>query len=585
MKSTGILKEYKHLLGLDILFDLSPDLLCLLNQNGCFLKTNKYLRQALGYSENEMHNRNFLDFIHPEDRENSIKQLEALARNEVVSQFKNRYRSASGLYKSFSWNAVQLPDKTFYASARDITQSLNIQNQLAKAITENQKLYDNSLDVFCVFDVEGRFIRVSKAAKTILGYNEQELLGKNFLDFVHPDDLASTIAIGRDIKSGNKKTNFENRYIHKNGSVVPLIWSAQWLPLENNAFATARDATEREKQKEKLYFNERRLAALLESGNDRIGILNADGIYQYISPSVKKFFNLGPDNFIGKTPFDFIHPDDVERIKSALAYILTTEEPVHVSPFRIQNGDGHWCWIETYATNMLNDPAIQGIVVNSRDISIKIKDEEEKRFAAENLRLSNERYQLVTEVTKDVIWDWNLETNQLSREKGFEKHFGYPTELKTTFGNSTWEAYIHPDDKERILKSIHNTINNPDEKFWREEYRFLKADGSVGFITDQGYIIRNAYKKAIRMVGAMHDITELKEKELCILKQNKQLREIAQINSHVIRRPVASILGLIDIFDKKAVTGKDNLEILEHLESCTQELDMVIRSINDITLD
>lgn len=86
------------------------------------------------------------------------------------------------------------------------------------------------------------------------------------------------------------------------------------------------------------------------------------------------------------------------------------------------------------------------------------------------------------------------------------------------------------------------------------------------------------------MVGAMNDKTELKEKELRILEQNQRLREIAQINSHVIRKPVATILGLMEIFDKTSVSGKQNLEIIQHLATTTQELDDVIKSINDKTI-
>lgn len=577
------MKGLNHIAGLDELLDLSPDLICLINEDGRFLKVNKFLRQALGYSEEELVAKHFLDFIHPEDKEDSLKQFEALARNKTLSLFKNRYRCSNGLYKSFSWNATQLPDKTFFASARDITHYLKIQSQLAKAITDNQKIYNNSLDVLCVLNAEGQFTKVSKAAKTVWGYDEQELLGKNFLDFVYPDDLAITIAVDNEIKSGNHKTNFQNRYVHKNGSIVPVIWSAQWVPLEQTMFATARDATESEKQKEQLYFNERRLEALIKSGNDLIGIINTDGTYMYVSASVQKILNIAPEVFIGKTPFDFIHPDDLTRLNNAFQYIISTEETVHIPPFRMINGEGGWCWIETFATNKANDPAIGGVVVNSRDVSIKIKDEEEKRLAAKKLELSNKRYKLITKATKDVIWDWDLETNQTSRHNSFEKHFGYSSD--STLNVNVWEVNIFPADKERILKSIRTAIQNPNEKFWREEYRFLKADGTIAFITDQGYLIRNADKKAVRMVGAMHDNTELKEKELHILKQNQQLRDIAQINSHVIRRPVATILGLMDLLDKKSISGEENIEILHHLETTTQELDAVIRRVNDKTID
>jgi PAS domain S-box-containing protein len=578
------MKGNENLIGLDAIFDCSQEVLCLLNGKGQFLKVNKFFSNTLGYNQQELLLRYFLEFLDPEDRVNAAKQFEILFRHKSIGLFKTRFRCANGSYKSFSWNISQLPDLTFYASATEITHYLNIQSQLSKAITDNQKLYDNSLDVLCVFDAEGHFTRVSKASKTIWGYDEHELLGEKYIGFVHPDDVALTITTDLEIKSGKNEINFKNRYIHKNGSVVPVFWSSHYLPLEQITFAIARDASEIEKQKEQIYLNQRRLEALVKSGNDCISILSIDGIYKYVSPSVETLFHLDPGAIIGRSPFDFIHPDDHARIKNILEHISTTEEPVQSPPFKFRNGKGEWCWLETVITNKLNDPAINGIVANSRDISVKIKDEEEKQLAAEKLRLSNERHQLASEATKDIIWDWNLETNQLSWSRGLETDFGYPNDPETLNVNF-WKTYIHPEDRDYVLKSIYSVINSPEEKFWREEYRFLKADGSVAYIVDQGYVIRNRGKKAVRMVGAMHNNTELKEKELRILCQNKRLREIAQINSHVIRKPVASILGLISLLDKESVVGEDNLEILEHLLSSTQELDGVIRQINEKTID
>jgi signal transduction histidine kinase len=131
------------------------------------------------------------------------------------------------------------------------------------------------------------------------------------------------------------------------------------------------------------------------------------------------------------------------------------------------------------------------------------------------------------------------------------------------------------------MNSIVVATINPDEQLWQSEYRLIKADGSVAFITDRGYIVRDAAKKAIKMVGAMHDISELKEKELRILEQNKRLHEIAQINSHIIRRPVASILGLMELLDKESIVGEGNQEVLERLLTSTKALDAVIRQLNE----
>ena len=339
-----------------------------------------------------------------------------------------------------------------------------------------------------------------------------------------------------------------------------------------------------EKQIEKLHLNQRRFDELLKSGNDLICIIGADGIYKYVSPSAKQVLNAEPEFYLGKTTFEFMHPDDISRIILSFEYVLTTDEQVHIPPFRFKNGFNEWCWLDSYATNRRNDPAILGVVINARDISIKIKDEKEKLLSAEKLKLSNERYELVAKATNDIIWDWDLESNKISRVKGFEKFSGLTHDNEVP-ASEPWDAFIHPDDKERVLLSISAATSNPNEQYWQSEYRFIKYDGSLAFIVDRGYIVRNSLKKAIRMVGAMHDNTELKEKELRIEKQNKLMSEIAQINSHVIRRPVANILGLINLLDRDGVIGVHNQEIFAHLLISAKELDAVIRQINNKTFE
>ena len=119
---------------------------------------------------------------------------------------------------------------------------------------------------------------------------------------------------------------------------------------------------------------------------------------------------------------------------------------------------------------------------------------------------------------------------------------------------------------------------------WTEEYRFKKANGEYAFVLDKGIVIRDENGVGVRMIGAMQDITIFKRNELRITRQNDQLMEIAQINAHEIRKPVASILGLLQLFDKKSIVDNHNREILGLLEFATRELDEVIKRIIEKTV-
>ena len=103
---------------------------------------------------------------------------------------------------------------------------------------------DMLMDAICVVDSRGRYVYVSAASERIFGYSPAELVGTQMLDLVHPDDRERTLAAAREIMTGEPKLHFENRYIHKDGHVVHIMWSARWSEVDRLRIAVARDITE-----------------------------------------------------------------------------------------------------------------------------------------------------------------------------------------------------------------------------------------------------------------------------------------------------------------------------------------------------
>jgi PAS domain S-box-containing protein len=115
-------------------------------------------------------------------------------------------------------------------------QMQRLQEQMQRHIrTERayQEIMDNSIDVICTFDLEGKFLRVNQACERLWGYKPEELIGRPILDMVHPDDRERTRAIDQSILNGMSETGFENRYLRKDGTVV-------WMPEMDGFEATVR---------------------------------------------------------------------------------------------------------------------------------------------------------------------------------------------------------------------------------------------------------------------------------------------------------------------------------------------------------
>ncbi|MFL5357742.1 PAS domain-containing protein [Archangium sp.] len=144
------------------------------------------------------------------------------------------------------------------------------------------------------------------------------------------------------------------------------------------------------------------------------------------------------------------------------------------------------------------------------------------RQTNERLRRSETVYRLATEAISDVIWEWNFQTDSLTWSGGVETLFGHTQE---TLGGhiSSWYGRIHPDDRERVVHGIHETLASGGPR-WGDEYRFLRGDGGYIHVTDHGRVQRDASGRAVRMVGAMQDITARKAASEALRVSEDRLR-------------------------------------------------------------
>jgi PAS domain S-box-containing protein len=333
--------------------------------------------------------------------------------------------------------------------SKDNTEDTLNLKALESAMARLEKIMDSSIDMICVVDEDDHILSINAASERILGYKPEEMIGRKLFDYLYPEDLEMTRQMAANVMAGNDMTNNENRYVRKDGSLVPLMWSARWDPQDRVRYGIARDATERKKNEEAL-------------------------------------------------------------------------------------------------------------------------------------KLSNERFEYATKATSDIIWDWNLETNEVYYSGNIEYLFGH----KSGYNNDNLPFYfehVHPDDRERVVL-YPDQVKYGAMMNWSQEYRFRKANGEYAFVLDKGIVIRDKNGIGVRMIGAMQDITLLKENEVRVMQQNEKLMEIALINAHEIRRPVATILGLMQLLNENSVTTVADRQVLIHLKAATTELDDVIKRIIDKTV-
>lgn len=236
------------------------------------------------------------------------------------------------------------------------------------------------------------------------------------------------------------------------------------------------------------------------------------------------------------------------------------------SRHRKKNGDLIFVEIES---NPVDYKGFKARIVSAQDITKHIENQKQ-------ILESVDRYNIVSKATRDAIWDYDLHTQQISWNKGINGILKYKAMTPQTDMN-WWENRIHPDDQERVLLKIRQHLEDGEER-WEDEYRFLCGDGVYRHILDRGYVGFDENKKPYRMIGAMQDITENKMHVEAIEKQNQKLLEIAWIQSHRVRAPLARIMAIVDLLANNCPNEESRL-LLEYLAKSSAELDGAIANI------
>ena len=206
-------------------FDLSLDLFCIAGLNGFFRHLNENFPRLLGYSTDELKSRQFMDFVHPDDREKTTTEIARLARGETTIHFINRYRHAAGSYIWLEWNARSVPEEAaIYAVARDVTERVNaaeahrrLATSLEKSRQELVDFTENANVALHWVDADGRIVWANQAELDFLGYTRDEYLGSPIARYhANADTIADILS---QLDRRESLVGREARLVAKDGSI------------------------------------------------------------------------------------------------------------------------------------------------------------------------------------------------------------------------------------------------------------------------------------------------------------------------------------------------------------------------------
>jgi len=206
----------------------------------------------------------------------------------------------------------------------------------------------------------------------------------------------------------------------------------------------------------------------------------------------------------------------------------------------------------------------------------------------EEIKESNEKYDIVAKATSDTIWDWKIQEDSISWNRGIEGIFGYNQE---DVGKTSkwWFDKIHPEDSIRMSIKLYSFIEQKTEK-WQDQYRFRCADGTYKYVLDRGFLLKDDKGRAIRMIGAIQDITKQKEEEQrlklleTVITQSKDSILITEANSVARRIPkivyVNPAFSQMSGYESNEIIGKSP-NIFKGPKSDSDELKKLLRAIKN----
>ncbi|MDY0976535.1 EAL domain-containing protein [Massilia sp. CFBP9012] len=311
---------------------------------------------------------------------------------------------------------------------------------------------------------------------------------------VHPDDQHTVEAEVANALRYGTPLDLEHRVVWPDGEVRHVHARGDLMHGRDGEpayYGTVQDVTERRTAEQANAHLARRLCATLESITDVFYTVDREWRFTYLNGQAEQLFQRPRAELLGKVLWDEFAKLGAglawEELRRAMRERCTVAfDDVHASPQL-------YCEVRAY-------PSDTGLAVYMRDITLQ-------KLTEDALRRSEERFRIVARVTSDAIWDLDLRTDTLWFGANLHELFGYtPDEFSASL--ALWMNRIHPDDRERVIARFNHALRDNGDVHWHDDYRFIRKNGSVAHVHDRAQILRDGDGKALRVVGAVVDVSE-----------------------------------------------------------------------------
>ena len=527
------------------LIDFAVDGILLGSPDGVILEANACMCALAGRTRPELVGMHVAELFAPETRDEDPLRFDLVRQGETVTRVCKIIRpDASAIFVEM--HSKQMPDGTYQSIFHDITQRRQAEEALRRSETKYRQLHESMRDPFASTDLKGNLLDFNPAFVELLGYTRAELLRLNFRDITPRKWQAQDKKIiAEQVRKRGFSSVYEKEYVRKDGSVVPVELRTM-LVCDAGGKATGmsaviRDVSERRQAEQALRESEAKYRRLLAGMQEAFVIADMEGRLVECNPAFESLIGYGHAE-VARLHYADVTPAkwravDARAFKQVLRngssgvtekeYIRKdgTVVPVEMTGTLIRDTSGKPVGISAIIHDVTERKRAEQALQAAHDkLEQRVRERTAELMASQQaLAASEEQFRQMAESIQEVFWLLDVRTGQaLYVSPAFEAIWGRPRQTLHD-GLAQWLATLHPDDRGAVQRDFERGVRTGT--FTPLEYRILWPDGSVRWIRDSAWGIRDRRGRVVRVAGVFRDITDQRRLESEILQAAEAERQ------------------------------------------------------------